>query len=128
MQEKLNKLLENAYAPYSNYQVACIVVMKDGKEFNGVNVENASFGATICAERVAITSAIAHGYKKNDFESIYVMVNHEKIGTCCFLCRQVISEFFDKDCFIICMNNKGYKKEFKVKDFCPYPFDEENLV
>ena len=84
MQEKLNKLLENAYAPYSNYQVACIVVMKDGKEFNGVNVENASFGATICAERVAITSAIAHGYKKNDFKEIYIMLskmNYQQLKT-----------------------------------------------
>ena len=128
MKEKLKKLLENAYAPYSNYQVACIVVMKDGKEFPGVNVENASYGATICAERNAITSAISNGYKKNDFESIYVMVNHEKIGTCCFICRQVISEFFDKDASIICMNKDDIEKEFKVSDFCPYPFDEENLI
>lgn len=128
MKDKLKKLLENAYAPYSNYQVASIVVMKDGTEFSGVNVENASFGATICAERVAITSAIAHGYQKKDFKSIYVMVNHEKIGTCCFLCRQVILEFFPKDATIICMNKEGIKKEFTVEDFCPYPFDEENLV
>lgn len=128
MKEKLENLLKNSYAPYSKYRVSSIVVMKDGNTFSGVNVENASFGATICAERVAITSAIAAGYKKHDFKEIYVMVDHEKMGTCCFLCRQVFLEFFDENVKIICMNKFGVSKEFTVKDFCPYPFSEENLV
>ena len=57
MQEKLIKLLDNSYSPYSRFRVAAIAVMKDGKEFPGVNVENASYGASICAERSAILSA-----------------------------------------------------------------------
>lgn len=72
MYEKLLKLLENSYSPYSNFRVSAIVVMKDGHEFTGVNVENASYGASICAERSAIVSAISNGYKKHDFESLYV--------------------------------------------------------
>ena len=65
MKEKLIKLLDNSYSPYSNYKVASIVINKDNKEYSGVNVENISYGATICAERNAITSAITDGYKKD---------------------------------------------------------------
>ena len=50
MKERLNRLLENSYSPYSHFRVAAIVVMKDGQSFEGVNVENATYGATICAE------------------------------------------------------------------------------
>ena len=71
MREKLIKLLDNSYSPYSNFKVAAILITKDGKEFYGVNVENASYGASICAERSAIVSAISNGYKKYDFENIY---------------------------------------------------------
>ena len=70
MKERLEQLLNNAYAPYSNYKVSSIVVMNDGKTYEGVNVENASFGATICAERNAINSAIKDGYKKGDFKEL----------------------------------------------------------
>lgn len=125
MEQKLKELLNNAYAPYSKYKVAAILKTKEGNLFTGVNVENASFGATICAERVAITKAISEGY--NDFKELYVMVDSEKIGTCCFICRQVIAEFFDKESDIYCYNNKGEVEIFKVKDLCPYPFNKENL-
>ena len=92
MQEKLKELLKNSYCPYSNYPVAAIVVMKDGKEFLGVNVENA-----------------------------------KTLGTPCFICRQVITEFFEKEQEVICYNLKGDTKKFKVADLCPYPFSEEDL-
>ena len=125
MKDKLIKLLNNSYSPYSNFKVASIVVMKDGKEFNGVNVENASFGATICAERVAIYKAISEGYRS--FKKLEIMVDDDKIGTCCFLCRQVMLEFFDKNMPIYCYDNKGNFEIFKVSDLCPYPFSKENL-
>ena len=127
MKEKLVKLLDNSYSPYSNFRVSSIVVMKDGKEFSGVNVENASYGATICAERNAILTAITNGYKKNDFKELWIMCDNNKIGMPCFICRQVIQEFFSKDSKIICLNPDGIKKEFKVSDMCPYPFDSEDL-
>lgn len=125
MEQKLKELLNNAYAPYSKYRVAAILKTEDDKLFTGVNVENASFGATICAERVAITKAVSEGYR--NFKELYIMVDSEKIGTCCFLCRQVISEFFNKDANIYCYNNNNEVEVFKVKDLCPYPFDKENL-
>lgn len=126
MREKLEKLLKNSYAVYSKYQVSAICIMQDGREFNGVNVENASYGATICAERVAITSAIAAGYHKGDFKELHVMVNSDKIGTPCFMCRQVLSEFFSEDC-IVTLYSKTEEKSYRVQELCPYPFNEDNL-
>ncbi len=127
MKEQLKQLLENSYSPYSKFRVAAILVMKDGQTFHGVNVENASYGAAICAERSAFVSAISSGYKPHDFETLYVMCDSPKISTCCFLCRQVIAEMMEPDKKIICMNNLGEKKEFTVKELCPYPFDEKDL-
>ena len=126
MREKLEKLLNNSYAKYSNYRVACICVMKDGGEIIGVNVENASFGATICAERVAITGAIAVGYKKGDFKELHVMVDSEKAATPCFICRQVISEFINLDNKVY-LYNRNNMASFKISELCPHPFNEDNL-
>lgn len=127
MREKLIKLLDNSYSPYSNFKVAAILITKDGKEFYGVNVENASYGASICAERSAIVSAISNGYNKYDFEKMYIMVSGNKLSTSCFLCRQVISELFEKDKEIILMNKEGETRAYTVEELCPYPFDEGDL-
>lgn len=127
MREKLIKLLENSYSPYSNFRVASIAVMKDGQEFSGVNVENASYGASICAERSAILSAISAGYKPYDFETLYVMCDNDKIGMSCFMCRMVISEMFESDKKIVAMNPKGEEEVHTVAELCPYPFGSEDL-
>ena len=126
MREKLIKLLDNSYSPYSNFKVVACVVTKDEKEFYGVNVENKSYGASVCAERSAILSAISNGYKKYDFDSLYIMVSGSKLSTCCFLCRQVISEMFEKDKRIVLMN-KTEEKEYMVSELCPSPFNEDDL-
>lgn len=127
MKDKLLELQKNSYAPYSDFHVSAIVVMNDGVEFRGVNVENASFGATICAERSAIVSAISAGYKKGDFKELNVMVSSGEIGMPCFVCRQVISEFFDKDATVRCFATTGEYKEYTVEEICPYPFGSEDL-
>ena len=111
----------------SEFKVASICLMKDGKSFGGVNVENASYGATICAERVAITTAIANGYKKGDFSKLYVMCDSERVSTSCFMCRQVISEFYEKDAEVVFYSNDGEKETYLVKDLCPYPFGSSDL-
>ena len=108
MKEKLLELLNDSYSPYSNFRVAAIVVMKDGREFKGVNVENASYGLCNCAERSAIFSAVSNGYKRHDFDKLYVMCDNEKIGMSCMLCRQVMIELFDKDVKGIEMNPNGW--------------------
>ena len=127
MKEKLLKLLDNAYCPYSNFPVSSIVVMNDGKEFCGVNVEDASTRAGICAERNAITTAISYGYKKGMFKEIHLLTSSERVGTCCFVCRQLIIEFFDRDAIIYCYSKNGDMKKFTVEELCPHPFDESDL-
>ena len=127
MKEELLKLLDKAYAPYSKFQVGAIVLTKDGKYIPGVNVENASYGATICAERNAITTAVTMGYKKGDFKSIYIMVSGDKLSMPCFMCRQVITEFFDTTSEIILMGKNGEVEKHMVSELCPYPFSENDL-
>lgn len=125
MKDKLLNLLENAYSPYYQFRVGAIVVTSDGKEFVGVNVENAN-GTSICAERNAIAAAVANGYKKGDFKEIYIMLE-KGLGTPCFACRQVILEFMEKDALVICIDRNGNEKKYTVDELCPYPFSDEDL-
>ena len=127
MKDRLLKLLKNSYSPYSKFRVSSIVVLKDGKSYGGVNIENSSYGATVCAERVAIFKAVSEGYRKGDFKKLYVMCDSPKISSSCFLCRQVISELFEEDRQIILMNNLGDEKIYTVRELCPVPFNDEDL-
>lgn len=128
MKEKLLELAKNSYSPYSHFRVATILVTKDGKEFNGVNVENAAYGSSICAERSAILSAVSAGYTKGDFKELHCMcADSNKISTSCFACRQVISELFDKDVNVYFYSNNGEYKMYRVEELCPYPFEESDL-
>lgn len=127
MENKLKELLNNSYSPYSNFKVAAILETKDGKEFNGVNVENSSYGASICAERSAIVSSISAGYKKGDFKRLNIMVNSEKISFPCNICRQSFVEFFENGMEVVCYNILGNKKILKVSDLCTYSFSSEDL-
>ncbi|NLL44127.1 MAG: cytidine deaminase [Mollicutes bacterium] len=126
MKERLLKLLDNAYAPYSNYKVASIVETKDGKIYEGVNVENASLGASVCAEMNAINDAVEDGYRKGDFKALYVMVASDRLAFPCFICRQVITEFFNLEDDLILMN-KNETKKYKIKDIIVHPFSSEDL-
>lgn len=126
MFDKLKELLKNSYSPYYKFPVSAIVVMKDGKEFNGVNVENAN-GTSICAERNAIASAIAAGYKKGDFDRIYIMLYSGEFGTPCFACRQVLLEFMEMNSLIISVNKLGEEKKYTLEELCPYPFDLHDI-
>ena len=127
MIEELKKLHNNSYAPISNFSVSSCVVMNDGNKFYGVNVEDISTRAGVCAERNAIFSAITAGYKKGDFKECHVMISDGNIGTPCFVCRQMISELFDKNAIIYCYSTKGEVKEYTVSDLCPYPFESDDL-
>ncbi len=122
MKEELEKLLENAYAPISNFKVASIVVTKDDRKFYGVNVEDASTRAGTCAERNAIFNAVTNGCKKGDFKELHLMFSSKEIGTPCFVCRQMISELFDKDAKIYSYSETEVK-EYTVEELCPYPFE-----
>ena len=126
MKDELKELRKNAYSPYYKFHVAAILVAKDGRKFKGVNVENAN-GTSICAERNAIAAGVAAGYKKGDFEKIYLMLESGKFGTPCFACRQVLQEFMDKTAKVISVNENGEEKVYTIQELCPYPFDESDL-
>ncbi len=119
---ELKKIIDNSYSKYSGYKVACIIEMEDGTTFEGVNVENPSYKDGLCAEQVAIGSAITAGYKKESFKTLYVLGNGNV--TPCFLCRQFIYELFKDENDIICYNELGEETRYKVKDLCPYAFKE----
>lgn len=127
MIEKLLELHKNSYANYSKFPVSSIVVTKDGREFSGVNVEDASYRAGACAERVAIFNALSAGVKKGEFKEVNVMVSSGEIGTPCFVCRQMLVELFDRDSIVRCYSTKGDFVEYTVGELCPHPFDEDDL-
>src|SRR3990170_8694609 len=95
---------KKAYAPYSNFKVGAAVLTSNGKIFSGCNVENSSYGLSICAERSAIFNAVSSGYKK--FTKIVVVTDSEPPSSPCGACRQVIFEFGD-DIEVIMANLKG---------------------
>lgn len=117
---KLRFLLNNAYAPYSKFKVSAIVVA-DNKEFYGVNIENASYGATICAERVAINNAIASGTRA--FKELHILSSANDFCYPCALCLQVMSEFFDSKTKIIVYNKKGEHKTILFNKLLPIKFN-----
>ena len=128
MIEELLKLHKNSYVPISNFPVSACITTKDGRKFYGVNVEDASTRAGVCAERNAIFSAITAGVKKDDFLDVHVMVSSGNIGTPCFVCRQMLNEFFNKESKVYCYDTKGNVKTYTVGELCPFPFGEDDLV
>lgn len=127
MIDQLKALHQNSYVPISHFPVSACVVTKDDSMFFGVNVEDASTRAGTCAERNAIYAAITAGYQKGDFKELHVMVSSGKIGTPCFVCRQMISELFERDVLVRCYATTGEYRDYTVGELCPYPFGEEDL-
>lgn len=125
MKEKLRELLNNSYAPYSNMRFACIVETEKGNFYSGVNVENASYGATICAERNAINNAIGHG--ENKFKALYLMSNDEEFHFPCYICKQVFTEFLDDKTIFNIMNVNGEMKVLTYKEVMNTSFSKEDL-
>lgn len=110
------KVRELAYAPYSNFQVGAALESTSGEVFTGCNVENISFGLTICAERNAVFAAIAVGVRS--FRRIVVVADSKEPVTPCGACRQVIAEFAEK-IEIICINLQGHKFRAKLSELLP---------
>ena len=95
----------NAHAPYSKFRVGAALLTKSGKVFTGVNVENASYGLTNCAERVAVGKAVSEGHRK--FEAIAVVAPSTALSPC-GACRQVLAEF--GDCVVICADSRNTRR------------------
>ena len=121
--EKAIKARENAYAPYSNYQVGAALLTKAGEVFTGVNVENAAYPDSICAERSAIFSAVSAG--EREFDAIAVATKNG--GTPCGSCRQVMSEFgLDIEVFLVDESGNLVQHD-TVRDLLPGAFQPNDL-
>ena len=116
--------MTHAYVPYSGYQVGAALLCRDGTVFTGCNVENAAYGATICAERTAMVKAVSEGHR--DFDTIVIAGRSEDYCVPCGTCRQVMMEFAP-DLTVICLNGKGESKRFALKELLPYGFDQSWL-
>lgn len=114
---------QNAYAPYSHYRVGAAIWMEDGRLYTGVNVENASYGLTICAERVAIASAIAAGQR--DFVMLALVTANG--GSPCGACRQVMVEFAP-DMPVIIADEQGIRQTLPAHALIPGFFGPEHLT
>jgi len=110
-----------AWAPYSEFQVGAVLGFADGSLVEGVNVENASFGATICAERSAMVSAISQQGKREP-EFLVVATKAEPPSPPCGLCLQVLVEFCKPEMPVYLINNKGSVVIAKLRDYLPRSF------
>jgi cytidine deaminase len=118
------KARENAHAKFSNFKVGAGLRAASGKIYGGCNVENATYGLTICAERVAIFKAISEGERK--FEAIAVVTDTDTLTPPCGACRQLIWEFCG-DVPVILSNLKGQTETIQMRSLFPKPFDSSNL-
>jgi cytidine deaminase len=115
---------ENAHAAYSNFRVGAALRATSGRIFGGCNVENATYGLTVCAERIAIFKAISEG--ERGFDAIAVVTDADSLTPPCGACRQLIWEFCG-DVPVILANLKGKVETIAMRDLFPKPFDSSSL-
>lgn len=115
---------ENAHAPFSNFRVGAAIEDASGRIHTGCNVENATYGLTLCAERVAIFKAISEGAR--EFRRIAVAADTDALTPPCGACRQILWEFCG-DVEIVLVNPRGASETLRLKDLFPRPFDASFL-
>ena len=124
MLKKAKEAIKHAYVPYSEFPLAAALLTKDGTVFTGVNIENAAYGVTMCAERTAIFKAVSEGY--TEFEALLLLSDTEKPITPCGSCRQVISEF-NNDIDIIMTTYDNGELIKKNKELLPGSFNKDDM-
>jgi len=131
LSESQDQLIEQAtaarlrsVAPFSNFLVGAALQTDEGKVFSGCNVESASYGLTVCAERIAIWKALSEG--ERDFARLVIVADTEQLTPPCGTCRQIIWEFC-KHATIVLANLHGQKEELHVADLIPRAFDARFL-
>ena len=127
--ETAKKSMGKSYSPYSNCKVGAALLCKNGKVFTGTNIENAAFGPTVCAERVAVFKAVSEGEK--EFEKIAVVGGKDGIingiFAPCGVCRQVLREFCEDDFIILLGETENSFKTVTLKDLLPLSFSPDNV-
>lgn len=112
---------ERAYCPYSNFQVGAAILTEDGSVFLGCNIENRTFGLTVCAERVAVLSAVAQGHRK--LAAAVAMTDTNPPSPPCGQCLEVLTEFGTPDLPVLLANVEGATLEYRLSDLLPHPFE-----
>ena len=118
-------MLDRAYIPYSRFPVGAALECGDGTVFTGCNIENAAYGATICAERTAVAKAVSEGHR--DFVRIAIAGSRETFCPPCGVCRQVLSEFAGDGLEVLLVNSRGEIRETTLGALLPERFDSGNL-
>ena len=116
--------MQKAYAPYSGFRVGAALLLGSGNVYTGCNIENASYGLTVCAERVAVFKAISDGHR--DFKALAVICDSIDYCSPCGACRQVLAEF-SHDMPVIMANNKKTYEVRRVRDLIPLQFNKEHM-
>src|SRR5215831_15315537 len=115
---------ENAFAPFSKFKVGAALEGIDGRIHTGCNVENATYGLTMCAERVAVFKAVSEGARR--FKRVAVAADTDKLTPPCGACRQILWEFCG-DIELVLVNPRGKSETYRMKDLLPKPFDVSYL-
>ena len=121
------EVLPNSYSSYSNFKVAAAIRLKNGEIITGINVENASFGLTNCAERTALFTAYTKGYRKDDIEEILITTEQTEFISPCGACRQVMRELIPEDALVHMTTVEGKVKTVTNKELLPFAFTESDL-
>lgn len=124
LREAAYQAAQKSHSPYSVAKVGSALLTSDGKVFGGCNIENSSYGGTVCAERVAIWKAVSEGHKQ--IKRIYVWT--EAGWPPCGLCRQVMSEFAAPDLEVVIGDGQGKEQVWKFNDLLPLAFTPEHLT
>ena len=122
---KATEALDKAYVPYSGFNVGAAILTNDGSIYSGCNVENASYGGAVCAERVAIWKAVSEGQRH--ISAVLVTTRQKKLVPPCGFCRQVISEFASSNCPVTILNAGGLSKKTTLGVLLPERFGPEHL-
>jgi len=122
--QKAEQVRLNARAPHSGFKVGAAIETSRGEVFTGCNVENSTFGLTVCAERVAIWKALSEG--ATEFRRIAIVVDTEELTPPCGACRQLIWEFCG-DIEVVLSNLRGKRASYRMGDLLPLPFDQRFL-
>lgn len=120
--EQAKLAMNKSYSPYSHFKVGAAIELKDGTFIHGANIENASYGLSICAERSAMVSLLSQGYKKEDIISMTIIADDSIPVSPCGACRQFMHEILPKDTKITLANMKGETKVTTPDELLPYAF------